>query len=71
MTPAFGTEGINLTIADYAIVLPADFDNRGVGIYSMLNNAEHKGRRLEVSSGVRDLRTTDTCRVPHVLKLGG
>ena len=71
VTLVFGTEGINLTIADDGIGLPADFHERGEGIHSMLDSAEQMGGRLQVSSGLSDIGTTVTCWVPHVLELGG
>lgn len=71
VTLVFGTDGISLTIADDGVGLPADFDERGEGIHSMLDSAELMGGRLQVSSGLSDAGTTVTCWVPHVLELGG
>lgn len=71
VTLVFGTDSISLTIADDGVGLPADFDERGEGIHSMLDSAEQMGGRLHVSSGLSDAGTTVTCWVPHVLELGG
>ena len=37
----------------------------------MLRKAEQMGGRLQFSLGLSDIGTTVTCRVPHVLELGG
>lgn len=71
MTLVFGTEGINLAIADDGTGLPAEFDERGEVTNSMLDSAAQMGDHLRVSSGLSDLGATATCWVPHVLELGG
>lgn len=71
VTLVFGPEGVDLTIVDDGIGLPADFEVRGEGIHSMLDSAEQMGGRLQVSSGLSNVGTTVTCWVPHVLELGG
>lgn len=62
---SFEEDRIQVSVSDYGVGLPNDYEDRGHGFRNMRRDAERMGGSLEVGLGESGRGTTVTCVVPY------
>ena len=67
----FEDGGLQMSVADDGIGLPAEYEERGHGFRNMRSDAQRMGGRLETSAGTKGHGTVVSCTIPYDVHRGG
>ena len=67
----FEGDGLQMSVSDDGIGLPAEHEDRGHGFRNMRSDAQRIGGRLETSVGIEGHGTVVSCTIPDDVDRGG